>query len=105
MRLIELGSEAIEAKVIHRDIKPSNILIDDDFNAEISGFGLAKLMGSGESHIATRVIGAFGRDSCSFLCYWSSVYVLSIIVNLFNKLLTGMFSSVMWHRSMLIQAC
>lgn len=52
--------EAIEPKVVHRDIKSSNILIDDEFNAKVSDFGLAKLLGSNESHIATRVMGTFG---------------------------------------------
>ncbi|KAK4438963.1 putative receptor-like protein kinase [Sesamum alatum] len=52
--------EAIEPKVVHRDIKSSNILIDNEFNAKVSDFGLAKLLGSGESHITTRVMGTFG---------------------------------------------
>ncbi|XP_010243707.1 PREDICTED: probable receptor-like protein kinase At2g42960 [Nelumbo nucifera] len=52
--------EAIEPKVVHRDIKSSNILIDEEFNAKISDFGLAKLLGSGKSHITTRVMGTFG---------------------------------------------
>ncbi|KAM0945940.1 putative protein kinase RLK-Pelle-RLCK-V family [Dioscorea sansibarensis] len=52
--------EAIEPKVVHRDIKSSNILIDADFNAKISDFGLAKLLGSGKSHVTTRVMGTFG---------------------------------------------
>lgn len=46
--------------MVHRDIKSSNILIDEDFNAKISDFGLAKLLGAGKSHITTRVMGTFG---------------------------------------------
>jgi serine/threonine protein kinase len=53
--------EAIEQKVVHRDIKSSNILIDDDFNAKVSDFGLAKLLGAGKSHVTTRVMGTFGQ--------------------------------------------
>ncbi|XP_015574715.1 probable receptor-like protein kinase At5g18500 [Ricinus communis] len=52
--------EAIEPKVVHRDIKSSNILIDNNFEAKISDFGLAKLLGAGKSHITTRVMGTFG---------------------------------------------
>ncbi|XP_042453579.1 probable receptor-like protein kinase At2g42960 [Zingiber officinale] len=52
--------EAIEPKVVHRDIKSSNILIDEDYNGKISDFGLAKLLGSDKSFVATRVMGTFG---------------------------------------------
>ncbi|KAH9325643.1 hypothetical protein KI387_005821, partial [Taxus chinensis] len=52
--------EAIEPKVVHRDIKASNILMDNEFNAKVSDFGLAKLLGSENSHITTRVMGTFG---------------------------------------------
>ncbi|XP_019097039.1 PREDICTED: probable receptor-like protein kinase At3g17420 [Camelina sativa] len=52
--------EAIEPKVVHRDIKSSNILMDDNFDAKLSDFGLAKLLGADSSYVSTRVMGTFG---------------------------------------------
>lgn len=47
-------------RVLHRDVKPSNILLDEEFNAYLSDFGLARLLGTSETHATTGVAGTFG---------------------------------------------
>lgn len=52
--------EESRLKIVHRDIKTSNVLLDKDFNARISDFGLAKLNEDDNTHISTRVAGTIG---------------------------------------------
>ncbi|KAJ4962134.1 hypothetical protein NE237_022044 [Protea cynaroides] len=47
-------------RVLHRDVKPSNILLDNEYNAYLSDFGLARLLGTSETHATTGVAGTFG---------------------------------------------
>ncbi|GAA0163604.1 hypothetical protein LIER_19427 [Lithospermum erythrorhizon] len=50
-----------DKNIVFRDLKTSNILLDENFNAKLSGFGLAKLSPSAdESHAMSRVMGTFG---------------------------------------------
>ncbi|XP_002524443.2 probable receptor-like protein kinase At5g20050 [Ricinus communis] len=48
------------SRVLHLDVKPENILIDENYRAIVSDFGLSKLMGKDESRVITNIRGTRG---------------------------------------------
>lgn len=57
-----------EAKVIYRDFKASNILLDSNYGAKLSDFGLAKDGPAGDkSHVSTRVMGTYGYAAPEYM--------------------------------------
>ncbi|XP_074574943.1 serine/threonine-protein kinase RIPK-like isoform X1 [Curcuma longa] len=75
-----------EKPVIYRDIKASNILIDSDYTAKLSDFGLAKDGPQGdESHVSTRVMGTHGYAAPEYvltghLTAKSDVYSFGVVL-------------------------
>lgn len=57
-----------ESQVIYRDFKTSNILLDSNYNAKLSDFGLARDGPTGDkSHVSTRVMGTYGYAAPEYL--------------------------------------
>ncbi|KAK7300298.1 hypothetical protein RJT34_11140 [Clitoria ternatea] len=82
----------LDANVIYRDLKASNILLDSDFNAKLSDFGLARDGPIGDNtHVSTRVIGTHGYAAPEYVATGhltprSDVYSFGVVL---LELLTG----------------
>ncbi|CAN4095262.1 unnamed protein product [Withania somnifera] len=81
-----------EKPVIYRDFKSSNILLDSDYTAKLSDFGLAKDGPEGnDTHVTTRVMGTAGYAApeyllTGYLTTKSDVYSFGVVL---LELLTG----------------
>ncbi|KAI3437541.1 Protein kinase domain-containing protein [Psidium guajava] len=89
---LEYLHEHINPPVIHRDFKSSNILLDRNFHAKVSDFGLAKLGPErAGGHVSTRVLGTQGYVAPEYaltghLTTKSDVYSYGVVL---LELLTG----------------
>ncbi|KAI3733603.1 hypothetical protein L6452_13047 [Arctium lappa] len=84
--------EEAERPVIYRDFKTSNILLDAEYNAKLSDFGLAKDGPEGDkTHVSTRVMGTYGYAAPEYvmtghLTSRSDVYSFGVVL---LEILTG----------------
>ncbi|KAJ1701497.1 hypothetical protein LUZ63_001276 [Rhynchospora breviuscula] len=57
-RALSYLHELVDPLIIHRDLKPTNILLDENFNANVTDFGLSKMVSEKEKgHDSSKDIG------------------------------------------------
>ncbi|CAK9141609.1 unnamed protein product [Ilex paraguariensis] len=66
-RGLEYLHEHCNPKIIHRDVKAANVMLDEDFEAVVGDFGLAKLVDVRKTNVTTQVRGTMGHIAPEYL--------------------------------------
>ncbi|KAL2902867.1 putative serine/threonine-protein kinase PBL19 [Bienertia sinuspersici] len=89
---LEYLHQGIEVPVIFRDFKSSNVLLDENMNAKLSDFGMAREGPTGDdTHVSTAPVGTFGYAAPEYvdtghLKQKSDIYSFGVVL---YEILTG----------------
>lgn len=83
--------QSCDPHILHRDIKSSNILLDENFEAHLADFGLARLILPYDTHVTTDLVGTLGYippeyGQASVASYKGDIYSFGVVL---LELLTG----------------
>ncbi|XP_043717380.1 phytosulfokine receptor 1-like [Telopea speciosissima] len=83
--------QSCQPHILHRDIKSSNILLDENFEAHLADFGLARLILPYDTHVTTDLVGTLGYippeyGQASVATYKGDIYSFGVVL---LELLTG----------------
>ncbi|RWR92883.1 phytosulfokine receptor 1 [Cinnamomum micranthum f. kanehirae] len=83
--------QSCQPHILHRDIKSSNILLDENFEAHLADFGLARLILPYDTHVTTDLVGTLGYippeyGQASVATFKGDVYSFGVVL---LELLTG----------------
>ncbi|KAK4479684.1 hypothetical protein RD792_015213 [Penstemon davidsonii] len=83
--------QSCEPHILHRDIKSSNILLNENFEAHLADFGLARLILPNVTHVTTDLVGTLGYIPPEYgqspvATYKGDIYSFGVVL---LELLTG----------------